>query len=464
MLVQQATHQCNGSFPTPILASGHAKPQVEVPGIRSGPEPVRRPRVVGGVAPAPAPKHADSDPRRARRIDGWRFRIVFVIPSVPAPLPDIPVHVEQPPAVWQLAPAGSRPTGVEYCIFPQHLLIASAGKFGRRAGATRVLPFGLSRQAVAGRIGDQPPGFVFHIPDFLFLPGSLIACRVSLLTAQPVAEEHGVVPVDHLNRVVRSRALLFEGAFPLLWFLCVRVLRIADELLELPDADLPVTQVERPRQFHRLVFCSRGLIVAHKLAGVDLEQRHAQRIDEPVAALARLACCRRCERLDTPLAQCPASGAVRDTVRCGLVPLREHRLPGCAFRGSQLSQGTTANREAEARSQRGVGSRLTVLRQLGDVCVPCRQLIGEDRALDRIAPIVDAAHVGGDAVVLELERHDSQAGLETPVLLRRGFFREVVYRLRRGLSRPAERVEEVGEFFGADPWTRETSNGTSTSP
>ena len=181
---------------------------------------------------------------------------------------------------------------------------------------------------------------------------------------------------------------------------------------------------------HRLLFCLRGLIFAHEHAGVDLEQRHAQRIDEPLAALARLACCRQCGRLDTPLAQCPASRAVRDTVRCGLVPLREHRLPGFAFRFGQLSQGNTTDREAEARPQRGVGSRLTIRRQFGDVSVPCRQLVDEDRALDRIGPIVDAAHVGGDAVIFEVERDDSQAGLETPVLFRRGFFREVVDRLR----------------------------------
>jgi hypothetical protein len=62
--------------------------------------------------------------------------------------------------------------------------------------------------------------------------------------------------------------------------------------------------------------------------------------------------------------------------------------------------------------------------------VPHRKLVHEDRALDRIGPIVDAAHVGGDAVIFEVERHDSQASLEMPVLFRRGFLRKVLDRLR----------------------------------
>src|SRR5262249_34174752 len=187
---------------------------------RRAPAPVRRPREAGGVAPAPAPNHAVGDPRRARRINGWRLRIVIRI-YVPAPLPDIPMHVEQPPAVWQLAPSGSGATGLDHCIFSQHLFIAAARKFGRRPGATGVFPLRLRRQAVAGCISNHPPdvGFQFGITelDFLLLPAPLIARRPSLLAAQPVAEEHRVVPGDLLNRMVRRRADLCGDAWPFLW-------------------------------------------------------------------------------------------------------------------------------------------------------------------------------------------------------------------------------------------------------
>ncbi len=78
---------------SPRLASGHAKTQVEVPVHRRDRAPERRPLVGGGVAPAPAPTHADGNPCCARRIDSWRLDVVFLI-SIPAPLPDISMHVE----------------------------------------------------------------------------------------------------------------------------------------------------------------------------------------------------------------------------------------------------------------------------------------------------------------------------------------------------------------------------------
>ncbi len=62
--------------------------------------------------------------------------------------------------------------------------------------------------------------------------------------------------------------------------------------------------------------------------------------------------------------------------------------------------------------------------------MPRGKLVDEDRALDRIRPTVDAAQVVGDAVIFEVERDDSQASLETPVLFRRGLLRKVLDRFR----------------------------------
>src|SRR5215469_1402101 len=102
---------------SPILAAGQAKAQITEPAHRREPVPERRQPASDGEVPAPTPDHADGD-------------LVFLI-SIPAPLPDIPVHVEQSPAVWHLAPTASRATGLDHCIFPQRLFIAAAGKIGR---------------------------------------------------------------------------------------------------------------------------------------------------------------------------------------------------------------------------------------------------------------------------------------------------------------------------------------------
>ncbi len=56
--------------PPKRLASGHAKTQEAALEHRHVPVPVRRPREVGGVAPAPPPNYADADPLRASRIYG----------------------------------------------------------------------------------------------------------------------------------------------------------------------------------------------------------------------------------------------------------------------------------------------------------------------------------------------------------------------------------------------------------
>src|SRR5262245_33861382 len=80
--------------------SGHANAQVAAPVRRHAPAAGRRPADPRGVLPAPAPVH----PFGAL----WRPPIVLgILPGIGAmpvlaPLPHIPVHVEQSPPVAQL--------------------------------------------------------------------------------------------------------------------------------------------------------------------------------------------------------------------------------------------------------------------------------------------------------------------------------------------------------------------------
>src|SRR5579863_1558135 len=93
---------CTCSLDWPDGTEGETKTDEVVPDVGLVPVAVPRPAVRGVVDPTAAPEH----PERALGRPDWISRVIAAVRLVPvaAPFPDISVHVEQPPAVWQLAP------------------------------------------------------------------------------------------------------------------------------------------------------------------------------------------------------------------------------------------------------------------------------------------------------------------------------------------------------------------------
>ena len=82
-----------------LLTCGKSNAKAEVVAPEAGrvPAAIRRPADPGVVVPTPAPIHPGRAPRRTR---GIRHRTGRIIPiPILAPLPDIAVHVVQPPGI-----------------------------------------------------------------------------------------------------------------------------------------------------------------------------------------------------------------------------------------------------------------------------------------------------------------------------------------------------------------------------
>src|SRR4051812_31752000 len=75
------------------LDSGDAEAQVDAPVGGRDPDADRRTGVARVVVPAPAPDHPERGLRGTERIRARRLAIVVFIVPIPAPLPDISVHV-----------------------------------------------------------------------------------------------------------------------------------------------------------------------------------------------------------------------------------------------------------------------------------------------------------------------------------------------------------------------------------
>jgi hypothetical protein len=80
------------------VTPGDPKAQMVVAGMWGVTVTHRGPEVLRPVAPAPTPPHPAAGPIVSR----W----VVVIVTIPAPLPDVPVHVEQPKGIWMLSAHG----------------------------------------------------------------------------------------------------------------------------------------------------------------------------------------------------------------------------------------------------------------------------------------------------------------------------------------------------------------------
>src|SRR5262249_11303110 len=116
--------------------AGEPEAQVAAAGPRRAPDADRRPAAPGAVAPA-APSDAPVPPRRSEEL--------------PAPLPDVAVHVEQAPVIRPQRP--HRVGAVQGILgIPgvpaQHVVRVAHRPARDAAGAAGVLPLGLRRQPV----------------------------------------------------------------------------------------------------------------------------------------------------------------------------------------------------------------------------------------------------------------------------------------------------------------------------
>ena len=123
-----------------------AEAEAEVPVAETGIEPVA---VRGATAPplAAEPAAAAHDTvaarGRTRRIRDAAGRI-FTIPII-TPLPNVPVHIVEPPKIRPFLPRGMRSISA-IAFLPPHAVQTISGIRASRPCSTCVFPFGLSRQ------------------------------------------------------------------------------------------------------------------------------------------------------------------------------------------------------------------------------------------------------------------------------------------------------------------------------
>ena len=110
----------------------------------------------------------------------------------------------------------------------------------------------------------------------------------------------------------------------------------------------------------------------------------------------------------------PARRAVDPLVRVVLIPVGENRLPRLYHLFGQLLGRGAADSQADAGSQGRIDHRCGEFGQPRSISLPRRDLVNEDRPLDRIGP--EPAHVLGQRQVAQVQSHDGQPLLESPVL------------------------------------------------
>ncbi len=84
------------------LNYGQAEAQVVAPVRRLEPAAARRPADAGEADPAPAADHPGRGPRRPPRVVHNRLLVIGITVPIPAPLPNIAVHVIQPEGITSL--------------------------------------------------------------------------------------------------------------------------------------------------------------------------------------------------------------------------------------------------------------------------------------------------------------------------------------------------------------------------
>ena len=149
------------------------------------------------------------------------------------PLVNISVDVEQTPSVRQFA-AGRFCSGrrINRVAIQQRFFITVTVR-GRSARSAGVLPFGLGWQAVAVCFRIEPPRIVFFVSDCLLFSRPLVTGSQFFLSAQPVAEQHRIVPIDMLDRMLFRVAVFGVRRRGVLRLLSSGTFRIVDEVLKM---------------------------------------------------------------------------------------------------------------------------------------------------------------------------------------------------------------------------------------
>ncbi len=137
--------------PADLLTWGEGQPEPEVaaPGVGRVVVPKRRPAVPGNAAPAAAPKDTVRACRGSPGISHGARRIIPV--PVPAPLPDVPVHVVQSPVIGlQLPDRMGRTFRIRTIprILGEFAFIVSKTVSRIRTSPRRIFPLGFRGQAV----------------------------------------------------------------------------------------------------------------------------------------------------------------------------------------------------------------------------------------------------------------------------------------------------------------------------
>ncbi len=242
----------------------------------------RRPGVAGPEVPAAAAVHPVRGLKGASGVVHRRTLVVIGRVPVRAPLPDVPVHVVQPPGVRIVAAHrcrvdetilrgnGPRPVRIlrlrrpvrNVCYRGQALGIVTIAILCRRPSPAGVFPLRFRRQPV----------------------------RHPLLAAQPLGEGHGVVPAHGDHRVlvglVEPRVqpgvsrillellgLLVPAPSPLAVLLGLGLVsRVVHEPPELAAGDLVHPEVKRPGDPHSVLrfLVAQGVLVGVRRAHLEL--------------------------------------------------------------------------------------------------------------------------------------------------------------------------------------------------
>lgn len=171
----------------------------------------------------------------------------------------------------------------------RQFLVAEGMRLFERPRATGVFPFRFSRQTISVRVGNESPLLLDSVrgkgPS---LAGSFVARFPSLLAAEPVAQLEGLIPRDALSGMIGGRADFRIRARPL-QLLFLEHIQIVHESLEQPHRDFPITQQKRLRQCDSLKISFDEVVISvvfftSETPGGNLEQRHADAVDVPVAS------------------------------------------------------------------------------------------------------------------------------------------------------------------------------------
>ena len=147
----------------------------------------------------------------------------------------------------------------------------------------------------------------------------------------------------------------------------------------------------------------------------DPDQRHLERVDEPVPPAIRLTRRFNLWYFQLPIEARQSRRTVSQGVGRGMEPPDEQGMPRVLGLVRDPLGRDDGQPQAEGRSQGGVFHAAGQRRQLDDVALPKRKLLDKPGPLHGVGPVGDLAHVCGDVLVAEIKRDDGQSRLHLPI-------------------------------------------------